>query len=1306
APAQTMANDLPPRYASDDKVHVLTSASPAPEVAISHHGPISAKVQPVAVKELLRYATATDVFLMLLGLLVAAIAGAAQPGMTILFGGMVDSFTKFMMRCVEQGGQTPAAYCFHYNPSELEAEVSALALQLVYIAIAVFVATYIYMAIWVYTGEKITHTIREQYIKAIMRQDIAFFDSVGAGEVTSRVSSDTLLVQDGISEKVPLIFNMLGTFFAAFIIAFTKSWILTVALCAIIPIMALVGFVMNFLNTRLQTEILDKYSEAATLAEESLTGVRIIHSLNAQDKTCLRFKNRLHGARLAGIKKSVVMGAGIAIAMCSIYLMYSLAFYFGARLLYSGQLSSGNIITVIFSVLIGSVSLAQMAPDVQAITLARSAGAKLFHTIDRVPSIDPYNQSGSNLTDVKGRIEFKNIKFIYPARPDLTVLTNYSLLVEPGTTVALVGASGSGKSTIIQMIERFYDPVSGTVSLDGVDIKTINVKSLRQAIGYVQQEPVLFEGSVYQNIVHGLVGSKWEDVPMEHKRELVQQAAAKANAHDFIMKLPLGYDNPVGERGCLLSGGQKQRVCIARAIVKDPRILLLDEATSALDTNSERVVQAALDKVSEGRTTVVIAHRLSTIRNAHKIVVMTRGEIVEMGTHNALLQIENGVYKKLVAAQHLAQEEAAKKAQNGETDDAVADADPDQIIIPTVQDLTRSKSLHGSIPASLHGSSKKDVETGNDKDDNDEWSGFRVIYEVFKLNRPEAPYIALGLFGASLAGCVPPAIALMFANVLGVFTETGDKLLTDANFWSCMFLMLAFVAAFSNLLSQTSFGISSEKLTERVRAVVFQAILRQDVAFFDDDNNATGVLTSNLSVDAEAIRGASGAVFGSMTSAFSTLFAGTVIGLINSWKLALVALTTLPLLILAGTLRYTILTYFKMKAQKAYEKSSQLACEAVAAIRTVQSLTRENDVHAIYFKMLEEPLRDGFKNAYLNTLLFAASQATNFMSNALVFWYGGRLIAYEGLSLTNFFTTMMAIVMGASSVGHVFANTPDLNRAMRSAKSVFALLNRQPLIDSFATTGDKPTVIEGKVEFKNVQFVYPTRPKVKVLKGLNMTVEPGQFVALVGASGCGKSTTIGLVERFYDVQAGQVMIDDRNIKDYNLQSYRRFIGLVSQEPMLFDMTIKENIIYGLDFVPSEEEIIESAKMANIHEFISTLPARYDTKVGSKGSQLSGGQKQRIAIARALVRKPKILLLDEATSALDAESEKIVQAALDNASRGRTTLSIAHRLSTIQHADVIYVFKDGVVAEQGTHQELLRQRGLYSELAMHQNLAAH
>jgi ATP-binding cassette subfamily B (MDR/TAP) protein 1 len=445
----------------------------------------------------------------------------------------------------------------------------------------------------------------------------------------------------------------------------------------------------------------------------------------------------------------------------------------------------------------------------------------------------------------------------------------------------------------------------------------------------------------------------------------------------------------------------------------------------------------------------------------------------------------------------------------------------------------------------------------------------------------------------------------------------------------------------------------------------------------------------------------------SIVQAFATLTVGLIISLIYIWKVGLVGLACVPFLMSTGYIRLRIIVLKDQKNKRAHEDSAQIACEAAGAIRTVQSLTREDDCLELYSKSLEVPLRNSNRTTIWSNLLYSLSQSFAFFTIALVFWYGSRLVSYQEFTSKQFFTGLMASVFGAIQAGNVFAFVPDISSARGAASDIIQLLDARPEVDAESTEGKIPQNVKGHIRLQDVHFRYPTRPGVRVLRGLNISVEPGTYVALVGASGCGKSTVIQLVERFYDPLSGAIYMDDQPISDLNIQEYRKQLALVSQEPTLYAGTIRFNVLLGATKPVSEvtqEELEKACQDANILEFIQSLPDGFETDVGGKGSQLSGGQKQRIAIARALLRDPKVLLLDEATSALDSSSEKIVQAALDKAAAGRTTIAIAHRLSTIQNADRIYFIKDGTVSESGTHDELLAKCGDYYEYVQLQALS--
>ncbi|GES94504.1 ABC multidrug transporter Mdr1 [Rhizophagus clarus] len=1192
--------------------------------------------------QLYRFASKRDWLIMIIGSIFAIVSGAAIPVTTVVFGEMINYFTEFQKKQI----------------------------------IPIF--------IWP------------------LGQNVAYFDKLGAGEVTTRITSDTHLIQDGISEKAAMSISYTAQFLSAFVIAFIKSWKMTLVICALIPCISITSTVLNKFTAIFMKRSLDYYSKSGTIAEESIATIRTAVAFGIQSKLSKIYDSHLIFAKKEGIKKSILNGASLGAIYFFMYSTYALAFWYGSTLIFKGELNSGDVVNVFFAVLLGAFALGNIAPDIQAFSFAIGAGSKIFETINRVPPIDIASESGEKLENVEGRIQLKNISFIYPARPEVKTLKNVSLDVEPGSTVALVGSSGSGKSTIVSLALRFYDPIEGEVYLDGHDIRSLNLQWLRRQMSLVGQEPVLFNTTIAGNVAHGLIGSVYENIDKDKKQIMIEQACRMANAHDFIMNLPDKYETNVGERGFLLSGGQKQRIAIARAIVKDPKILLLDEATSALDTQSEGIVQDALDKASKNRTTIVIAHRLSTIRNATKIVVMNHGIIVETGTHDELM-LKKGSYFNLVEAQRIQQAKKTREsAENAGSSDVLVTA-RNEDIVPEEDHAIGRVITNKSASSAILAKRKADLEAGMKFDY--EFTTRELLLKVAKINKPEIPFIILGLFSSIVSGIVYPVFAIIFAKIIQSFSKTGDELMHDARFWALMFLVIAIATMISNFLQGSSFGLSGENLTLRIRSMSYAAILRQDISFFDEEQHSVGALTSALSLDAQNVNGLAGITLGTILQVCTTLLSGLIVALSIGWKLALVCLACIPLLVGSGALRMKMLSGFQQKNKLAYEHSAQIACEGAGNIRTVAALTREEDLWDIYHKLLDEPMRQGFNNAFFASITFAFAQCVNFLTNALAFWYGSRLFVYGEYNLEKMFTVFMAIVFGSISAGRVFAFAPDMAKAKSSAATIISLLERTPLIDSWSQSGKKLDEIEGNIKFTDVHFRYPTRPHVRVLRGLNLEIKPGQYAALVGPSGCGKSTTIGLTERFYETTGGKIEIDGIDITRINVSNLREHIALVSQEPSLYDMTIKENILLGCkpNQNPTQEDIERVCRESNIHDFIMSLPDKYDTRVGGKGTQLSGGQKQRIAIARALIRNPKILLLDEATSALDSESEKVVQKALDAAAKGRTTLAIAHRLSTIQHADVIFVIKEGKVAEQGTHQELLAQKGIYFNMVQEQDL---
>ncbi|KAL1744419.1 ste6-like protein [Schizophyllum fasciatum] len=1291
---------------NDEKAEKASATNGEPTLATQPVLP--EEVQPVSFAELFRFSTKTELLFNFIGLVAAAASGAAQPLMSLLFGNLTQDFVTFQMMLEQaKAGDADAAAQIPTAAANFRHSSSLNASYLVYIGIGMMACVYVYMVGWVYTGEVNAKRLRESYLKATLRQDIAYFDNVGAGEIATRIQTDTHLVQQGTSEKVALVISFLAAFVTGFVLAYVRSWRLALALSSIIPCIAVTGGVMNKFVSKYMQLSLKHVAEGGSVAEEVISTVRTAQAFGTQKILSAIYDVHSNHAEVVDLKAAIAHGAGLSVFFFVIYSSYALAFDFGTTLIGRNEADAGIVVNVFFAILIGSFSLALLAPEMQAITHARGAAAKLYATIDRVPTIDSYSTEGLKPDTINGDIVLENVKFSYPSRPTVPVVRGVDLHFKAGQTCALVGASGSGKSTAISLIERFYDPSEGVVKLDGVNLKDLNIKWLRSQIGLVGQEPTLFATTIRNNVAHGLINTPHEHASEEEKFALIKRACIEANADGFISKLPEGYDTMVGERAMLLSGGQKQRIAIARAIVSDPRILLLDEATSALDTQSEGIVQDALDKASQGRTTITIAHRLSTIKDADQIFVMGDGLVLEQGTHNELLERE-GAYARLVQAQKI--REAAEPTRD-ETDGEVsveenAPADMEKAAAEEIP-LGRQQSNVSGRSLASEMLEKRAAEKAGKKQ---KYTTMQLFRRMAAINSDSYDLYVVGIIAAIATGAVYPCFGIVFSQAIGGFSLTdwhAKRHAGDRN--ALWFFLIALGSMVCIGVQNYTFSASASKLSARLRSLSFKSILRQDIEFFDEERHSTGSLVSNLSDNPQKVNGLAGVTLGAIVQSASTLIIGFIIGSCYAYQVGLVGFACTPLLISTGYIRLRVVVLKDQANKAAHEESAQLACEAAGAIRTVASLTREDDCLDMYSRSLEEPLRKSNRTAIWSNLLYAVSQSMSFYVIALVFWWGAHLVSQQRISSTDFYVGLMSTTFGAIQAGNVFSFVPDVSSAKGSAEDILELLDSQPEIDADSDEGKKITreTTKGHIRFEKVHFRYPTRPGIRVLRDLTLDIEPGTYVALVGASGCGKSTTIQLIERFYDPLSGDVFLDGEKISDLNVAEYRKQIALVSQEPTLYAGTVRFNILLGAIKPESEvtqHEIEEACRKANILEFIESLPNGFDTEVGGKGSQLSGGQKQRIAIARALLRNPKVLLLDEATSALDSNSEKVVQAALDEAAKGRTTLAIAHRLSTIQNADRIYFIKEGRVSEAGTHDQLIARRGDYYEYVQLQALS--
>ncbi|XP_050363409.1 ABC transporter B family member 11-like [Argentina anserina] len=1232
------------------------------------------KVEKIPFSKLFSFADETDILLMVAGTIGAIGNGSCMPLMTIFYGKMIDAFGA------------------NQNADVLSV-ASKVCLKFVYLAMGALVAAFLQVSCWMITGERQAARIRGLYLKTILRQDVAFFDlETNTGEVVGRMSGDTVLIQDAMGEKVGKFIQLLSTFLAGIIIAFIKGWLLTLVMLSCIPLMVAAGAAISIIITKMASRGQAAYAKAGNVVEQTIGSIRTVASFTGEREAIRSYNKYLIDAYKSGVHEGSAAGMGVAFAMCIVYCSYALPIWYGSKMIRENGYTGGQVLNVIVAMLIGSMSLGQASPCMSAFASGQAAAYKMFQTISRKPEIDAYDEKGKILDDISGDIELRDVYFSYPARPDEQIFDGFSLCIPHGTTAALVGESGSGKSTVISLLERFYDPRAGEVLIDGINLKEYQLKWIRSKIGLVSQEPVLFASSIKENIAYGKDGATTEEI---------QAAAELANAAKFVDKLPQGLDTMVGEHGTQLSGGQKQRIAIARAILKDPRILLLDEATSALDAESERVVQEALDRIMVNRTTVVVAHRLSTVRNADMIAVIHKGKMVEKGSHSDLLRDPMGAYSQLIRLQ-----EVNKGSEHMTEDQSKPQKTSSQ------RSLSRNSSVGNSsrhsfsvafgLPTGLDDNAVQDAAYG-DTELAPEKPPKVSLRRLAALNKPEILVLIIGTIAACINGIIQPISALLISRVIKTFYEPPHQQKKDAAFWAIMFVVLGLITLVVTPARGFFFSVAGCKLVQRIRLLCFERVVYMEVGWFDEPANSSGSIGARLSADAATVRALVGDSLAQTVQNIATAVAGLIIAYIACWQLAFIVLALLPLIAVNGYVQIKFMKGFSADAKMMYEEASQVASDAVGSIRTVASFCAEEKVMELYRRKCEGPMKAGIREGLINGTGFGVSFFFLFCVYATSFYAGAQLVKAGKTTFSDVFQVFLALTMAAAGISKSSSFGSDTGRAKNAAASIFAMIDRPSKIDASKESGMKiDGDVKGEIELRHVSFKYPSRPDTPIFRDLNLTIRSGMTVALVGESGSGKSTVVALLQRFYDPDSGHITLDGIELCNYNLKWLRQQMGLVSQEPVLFNDTIRANIAYGKEEIATEAEIIAASELANAHKFISSLHQGYDTVVGERGIQLSGGQKQRVAIARAIIKSPKILLLDEATSALDAESERVVQDALDRVMVNRTTVVVAHRLSTIKNADVIAVVKTGVIVEKGKHENLINiTDGFYASLvALH------
>ncbi|KAF2814612.1 P-loop containing nucleoside triphosphate hydrolase protein [Mytilinidion resinicola] len=1372
----------------------------------------------------------------------AMVFGLVLPAASVLLGLIVNQYTNFGARRI--------------SGDELLRNVSKYCIYLTVLGATSWVTNIFSQTLWLTFGEMQARSARDRMFKNLLSKDIEWYDMRrnGIGAFLPRVQTQIRELQLAASQPMAEAVQCLSTGIGAIILALVFSWNLTLVIIATVPI---VFIVMTILSARIGPHVHEqgeRLQGAMKYVTNAFRSIEMVKCFNGQESELERYTRAIREAAKSYTRQASLKSMQLAFLQFCTLSVFVQGFWYGSTLIARGKRSPGQVITTFWCALVAVQAVTSFIPQLIVIEKGRVAGAKLRAVMAQMQaeSNATGDDGGIRPTLCKGDIEFDKVSFVYPTRPSQLAIKDASMFFPAGETTFVVGRSGSGKSTLGQLLLRFYDPLEGTIRLDGQPLKLIDAHWLRENVTLVEQHSVLFDDSIYNNIA--ITRSK-NGMP---ELDSVKEAAQFALLQQTINDLPDGFDTIVGSKGSTLSGGQRQRVALARARLRDTAILILDESTSALDYITRSLMLEAIRAWRRGRTTIVITHDISQIQPQDYVFVLDNAQVVQEGYRKTMEEVKGSPFytfltepvpsptqslddadpldnfeersswtvsglglkgihfpaqdgsrlsdesidpldaylqersetpmrpisavfasplgqdpRRLSTAHHtspywrftansLSAEPNSATIRQGSTHDlekyTFVDPDPKVLPKPSPRAISRSgtpvqrmvsgadrlaarareSTTSDSPPAKIsRGRSVRQLLRNHQHPRHQAvkpLSTLKILSTIWpQLDWLARLYLVLAFLTACVHAAATPVFSYVFAHLISTFYISTNRS-QNAMIYSLSILGLAFVDGAATYVFHFLFEYTAQVWITSTRIEAMKRLLDQPRQFFDEQGNEVSILAECLDHFAEETRNMLGRFTSIIFVVVLMMLIALVWSLISCWKLTLVTIAIAPIMYAVSASYHSISGKWEGHSNEADEAVGIVLHETLTNIRTVRALTLEKVFHRKYVDATTAALKTGLKRALYSGIFFGLSNACMLFFQAFLFWYGSTLMKSGAFNATDVIQTLTILLMSTNYVTTTIVFIPQIGAAQDAAARLLRLANLSQ--NSHEHVGTVQISSAGSIVLHNLKFAYHSRPTHSVLHQINMEFPPSSCIAIVGASGSGKSTVASLLLNLYpsdpsNSKPTEITVSGRDLKRIHTPTLRSLVSIVSQNPTLFPGTIADNIVYGL---PSSSphtalpNIRMAAAAAGIDDFIESLPSGYFTVVGEGGMGISGGQAQRISIARALVRHPDVLILDEATSALDVESATIIRESIrrliadaqndaassfrrpsvpDTASlagshggegsRSMTVIIITHSRAMMEIADKIVMLDQGCVVEEGGFEELRRRKGEFARL---------